>query len=437
MAPPAASTESFDVIVVGGGFAGLRAARDLLDAGRDVLVLEARERLGGRTLMVPFPGSDKHVELGAAWVAPRYHRWVAQEMDRYGLALAEPVDMGASFNWRFDGEVSSAFPLAGDQLFELERAIYRIIEASHRIDTDVPRDEGDLTALDVSVEEFLRGLDLSERTYDFLAGFGSLGSGAESSEWSAITALSLIAAFDCSAYAWLAAVTDKFAGGTATVVDALVGDAQPDVRLSTAVERVEQRPGEVVVSAAGGQTFAASAVIMAVPLNVWRDIEFVPELSEAKATLRSEGHPNRMGKLWALVEGAPPDTTAFGPDSDLLLLAPQYEVDGALLMVGFSAPPSTLDVTDGAAVERAVRQHFPHASVRASLAHDWNADPFSNGGWQTYRPGHATRYMSGLQTPEGRVYFAGADTATKWIGWLDGALETGARAAGQALMTDA
>jgi len=424
--------KSFDVIVVGGGFAGLRAARDLNDAGREVLLLEGRDRLGGRTLMQTFPGTAKQVELGAAWVAPKHHRYVAQEMERYGLTLAEPADE-ASFHWRFDGVVSRAFPLVGDELYELERALYRIVDASHRIDTDVPRDEGDLAALDVSVEEFLRGLQLSPRTYDFLAGFGSLGSGARPSEWSAITALSLIAAFNCSAYAWFAAVTDKLAGGTASVIDALVDDARPDVRLSTPVERIEQREGEVVVFAAGGATFAAGAVVVAVPINVWRDIEFVPELSEAKATLRREGHPNRMGKLWALVEDAPAGAMGFGPGADLLFLAHQHELDGASLMVGFSAPPSTLDVTDRAAVERAVRQYFPDASVRASVAHDWNADRFSNGGWQTYRPGHATRYMSGLQVPEGRVCFAGADTATRWIGWLDGALETGARAAGQVL----
>jgi monoamine oxidase len=196
---------------------------------------------------------------------------------------------------------------------------------------------------------------------------------------------------------------------------------------------VRQGVDRVAVSIADGTAATAAAAIVAVPVNVWADIEFDPPLSAAKRSVAGARHPNRMAKVWALVEGAAADVAALGPDSDLLYLAPEYELDGAALMVGFSSPPHLLDVTDAAAVERAVRQHHPAASVIASEAHDWTADPYAKGGWMTYRPGQASRLMSALQCPEGRVAFAGADVATRWIGWLDGALETGARAAGNVL----
>jgi monoamine oxidase len=424
---------SFEAVVVGAGFAGLRAARDLRGAGCEVLVVDARDRLGGRTWCRPFAGGEVNVELGGAWISPRHHHWVAAEMSRYGIGLAEAHATAGAFQWRFDGSVSRDFPLQGRQIYELERALYHVIAASRRVNTETPRDRQELADLDVSLDEFLGGLELDQRTRQFLEGFGALGSGAASSDWSVLTALSLIAAFDCSAYAWYAAVADKFAGGTGSVIAALAEDAAPEVRLSTAVTRVEQRADEVLISTADAAILSAGVVVLAVPVNVWSDIEFVPPLSGAKATVSAARHPNRMAKVWTLVEGAPSEVVAFGPASDLLYLAPQLDVGGASLMVGFSSPPHLLDVTDAAAVEHAVRQHHPASTVLAVDAHDWNADPYSNGGWMTYRPGQASRLMSALQEPEGRIAFGGADIATRWIGWLDGALETGARAAVQAL----
>ena len=61
----------YEAIVIGGGFGGMTAARDLHDAGRSVLALEARDRLGGRTWYKPFAGSQKTIEFGGTWVAPR------------------------------------------------------------------------------------------------------------------------------------------------------------------------------------------------------------------------------------------------------------------------------------------------------------------------------------------------------------------------------
>ena len=65
----------------------------------------------------------------------------------------------------------------------------------------------------------------------------------------------------------------------------------------------------------------------------------------------------------------------------------------------------------------------------ATDAHDWNADEFSRGTWMAYRPGQVMRHASGLQRPEGRLAFAGSDLASGWAGWIDGAVESGHRAA--------
>lgn len=427
-------TERVDAIVVGGGYAGLRAARDLRDAGHtDVVILEARDRLGGRTLARTFPGTDQRIELGGTWISPRLHPLIAGEMKRYGLKLAHHEEgPPPSFRWRFDGATLDGFPVAGDELYDLERALFRIIDDSHRIDPAVPRDQQDLSDLDVSVEEYLTRLGVGKRTYDFLAVWGALGSGATPSEWSALSALSLIAASGFSAYAWYGAVTEKFERGTPGFIESVLADADPTVRLGTTVTRVRQDPDSVTVTTSTGEQLNAPAAVIAVPLNLIREITFEPRLSEPKARAAREGHPNRIRKGWILVDGAPANTILIGPGNDLLWISPEYEIAGATLMVAFTAPPSTLDMADQAAVQRAVEQHVPGAKVLSVDTHDWIADPYSKGGWPAHPPGRLSRDASSLQQPEGRVCFAGADLATCWIGWLEGALETGARAAADA-----
>ena len=92
----------FDVIVIGAGFAGLTAARDQRDAGRSVLVLEARDRIGGRTHYNYLEGLDQKVEFGGTWVVPQYQPHVAREVERYGLAYTTSPDP-AELAWHFNG----------------------------------------------------------------------------------------------------------------------------------------------------------------------------------------------------------------------------------------------------------------------------------------------------------------------------------------------
>jgi monoamine oxidase len=96
------------------------------------------------------------------------------------------------------------------------------------------------------------------------------------------------------------------------------------------------------------------------------------------------------------------------------------------------APPSDLDPRDAGAAEAAMRQFAPDARVLATDLHDWRQDPFAKGGWYVPPPGILSAFHGALGRPEGRIAFAGADVAVRWIGWIDGALETGARAAREA-----
>ncbi|UGS36011.1 flavin monoamine oxidase family protein [Capillimicrobium parvum] len=422
----------FDVIVVGGGLSGIRAARDLGDAGHSVLVLEARDRLGGRAWTRPFAGREELVEIGGTWVAPEVHPHVADEIARYDLELVVSHGGDLDSRWHFGGELKRHFPLEGDDIYALERTLFQIIRASHRVDPDRPRDEQDLADLDVSVERFLDDLGTPAAVREFIYMWAGLGSGALPGEWSMLTALSLIAAMDNSVWGWYGAVTDRFVIGMSAVVDLLARDSGARIELSAPVSRVEQDDEGVRVTTAAGATYRAPAVVIATPLAVWPDIEFSPALPEDKMEPARAGNPGRMKKTWMVVENLPPNLFASGWGTDFVQMFPELErPDGAIAM-GMCAPPSELDVSDLDALTRAVRQFAPEADVVAADAHDFAADPYAKGTWLVNPPGMLSAHHSALGRPEGRIVFAGADVAVRWIGWLDGALEAGARAAEQA-----
>jgi hypothetical protein len=148
---------------------------------------------------------------------------------------------------------------------------------------------------------------------------------------------------------------------------------------------------------------------------------------------RMAGHAT---KIWALVRNVGGNFYGVGWDTKIKWLATEYSTPQGDLLVGFGTSPDELDVTDSDAVADAVREFLPDAEVVSADAHDWNADEFSQGTWMAYRPGQVMRHASGLQRPEGRVTFASSDLASGWAGWIDGAIESGhraARAAGEVL----
>ena len=401
--------------------------------GARVLVLEARDRIGGRTWYRPFADTQQKVEIGGTWLVERHQPHMAAEIERYGLAVTQSP-AGSSFRSAVGGKLlSGPSPVPLEELVELERGLYQVIAAAHRIDFGKPLDRQPLGDLDVSFADFLAPLELGRSTREYLSSWAGFFFGCHPSEVSALHVLSWVAGFDCSAWSWYAAITDKLAGGTASLAEALVSDAEPEIELSTPVARVEQGPDSVRVTTRSGSAFEGSAAVIAMPLNTWHDVDFSPELSTAKRQAASEGQTGHSVKIWALVENAPENLVGVGWGGGLNWLSREYDVDGAALLVGFGTSPDLLDVSSRDDIQRAVEQFAPGARVLKTDAHDWAGDEFSQGTWMAYRPGQVMRFHSAFQEPEGRLTFAGSDLALGWAGWMDGAIETGARAAGQVL----
>jgi monoamine oxidase len=102
-------------------------------------------------------------------------------------------------------------------------------------------------------------------------------------------------------------------------------------------------------------------------------------------------------------------------------------------MAGYGSDAAALDISDPSAVQAAVRSFVPDAEVLAMAGHDWRRDPYSLETWAVFRPGQIRRCEADLRRTEGRFMFAGAHTALRWTGFIDGAIESGTRAAREAV----
>src|SRR5438552_5088310 len=160
-------SKSFDAVVIGGGFAGVTAARDLTEQGNAVLLLEARDRLGGRTWSKTFPGTDIAIEMGGTYIlsdSPALRR----EMQRYGVDAHQAI-WPESYPTLLNGvHRPGPSPVPFEQVFDLERAGIHMVLAASRITPGMPIDHQGLDDLDVSVAEFFAPLDLPQETYDFV-----------------------------------------------------------------------------------------------------------------------------------------------------------------------------------------------------------------------------------------------------------------------------
>jgi len=417
-----------DVIVVGGGLAGLTAARDLRDAGRRVIVVEGRDRLGGRTWTGILPGTEERVEWGGTWVHPGALPAADDAIRRYDLRMEEPL-RPTTFVWHLDGRLDAG-PGARDRMTAaVDEFDGPIGDLRARLGSAASAD--DLRALadvDVSVPAWLAGLGVSSAAEAALLSFaGAVGGG----DPARLGALALI--LDTIQSGWRLDelwrdVGRSFTDGSVALVRALA--AGLDVRSGHVVRRVRQDSTGVDVTVDGGATLVAAAAVIALPLDVWRGVAFEPALSVPKMRAAKTGHPGHASKVVAIVRGIPDGFTAVGwgvPFQAMVAVRPIGP--DARLVVGFgSAGP--VDGNDRSAVEAAVRAFAPDAEVIAHGMHDWSADPFAGGAWCAIPPGWLTDgTFAALERPEGRLAFAGGDIAADAVGTMAGALASGARAA--------
>jgi monoamine oxidase len=201
-----------------------------------------------------------------------------------------------------------------------------------------------------------------------------------------------------------------------------------DLRLGSAVTAVEHDGEGVTCLTAAGERLAASALVLALPINCLPAIAFTPALP---ARLAEAGGANAGAavKLLMLARGVAAHGIAAGVGPGLNWLYADSEHDGSVLVTGFGWQDERFDPADGSAVERALRAFYPGAELVDWAHHDWIGDAASRGTWLTAPAGRLELVDPDRFAPLGRIVFAGSDVAHEQAGWFEGALRSGAAAA--------
>jgi monoamine oxidase len=443
-----------DVIVVGAGLAGLAAARALLAGGAEPLVLEARDRVGGRTLNEDV-GDGKVVEVGGEWVGPTQDR-VAElarelEIDTFPTHIAGQNTL--EFNGRvsrYEGTIPKLNPVA---LLEIELTRRKLDRMVRRIRLDAPWTSPDAPRLDGTTLATWLDRRLRTRTARRLVEVAVRTVwGADSRDLSLLYALSYIGGAG-SFYALLdtdgGAQQDRFVGGSQLITLRMAESLSDRVVLSAPVRRVEHDADGITVSA-GDVVAGGKRVVVTAPPPACGRIDWQPALpmSRAQLTQRMPGgsylkcqavYDEPFWRADGLSGGGVSDV---GPATTTFDNSPPDGSPGILL--GFASGSdarrlSRLGVSERrrAVVEGFARMYGPHArKVERYIEQDWSREPWTGGAPIFYMPpGTWTGFGEALRQPIGPIHWAGSETSTEWPGYMDGAVRSGDRAAAEVLAT--
>jgi monoamine oxidase len=458
---PAAArrTRRADVCVVGAGLSGLAAARALVAADRSVVVLEARNRVGGRTWNASL-GNGNITEVGGEYVGPTQDRILA-------LARAVGVKTFPTYNTGSNVLIASGVRSFYDAVPGLpnDPGVQEAILASLKLDAPAKRvgvvapwrakDAGKWDKM--TLDDWMRAeVPSANGRAIFIAACQSIW-GADPKELSMLYVLQYTAAAGNPSHAgsFLRLITTgggaqerRFVGGSQVVSERVADRLGTRVVLKAPVRTVAQDADGVRV-VADGITVEAREVILAVPPALAARLAYSPGLPKDKAALLRKLVPGSLSKaeavyarpFWRDAGLSGQGVADVGPANTIFDNSPPDGSVGVLFgFVGGSSHDRWVGLP--AAQRRAqVLENFvaftgdPQARTPVDyIEQDWTKERWTRGCPVAHAaPGVLTKYGPWLRRRVGRVHFAGTETSDYWLGYMDGAVRAGQRAAGEVL----
>jgi monoamine oxidase len=442
-----------DCCVIGGGFAGLTAALRLKQAGRSVAVLEARDRLGGRTF-TEVRGNGCWIDRGGAWLGPGQDR-VRALMNEFGVRSYRQYTDGQALmvvdgkQYRYTGTIPwTMSPWAS---INLGAGFAELAHLCKSIPLDAPWDAKNAEKWDrITLAQWLNRTVRSKAAHDLLetAIAGSYTSAA--SEVSMLFALYQMASGGGPNFMFSVrggSQDSRPVGGMGAIYGAMAGELGEAIRLSQPVHGIEQDDAGVTVHA-GRSALRAHRAIVAVPLAIAGQIRYEPMLPVDRSLLHQRVPSGSIIKTSVVYDepfwrhdGLSGQSAAPGSPATVTLDACTDTARPGILCVITEGPTARrighLDATDRrTAILRELAGRFgtKAGSPTDYVEQDWSAERYSGGGMLSHTPtGVLTQFGRALREPCGRIHWAGTESSAVMCGWVDGAVRSGERAASEVL----
>lgn len=443
-APGAASV---DVVVIGAGFAGLTAARKLRVAGHSVVVLEADDRVGGRTK--PGKIAGEIVDLGGQWVGPSQTHLLALAKE-YGVTVYPQYTTGKNiadvggFRADYEGETPALEPAAMSDFTEV---VTKIETLAATIPVTEPWTAPGAAAFDAQTIE--TWLTENAKTPAVRSAIRFLVRALLCVEPSQVSILCLLA-YAAAAGSFSELISTRgggqdamFDGGVWQLAAKMAHDLGNAVVLGAPVRSIEQDDAGVVVTTAKGH-WRARRVIVTAPPPLASRIVYTPALPALRDGLTQrmplgcviKVHVAYARPFWreaGYTGQVLSDRTVFGPWFDH---SPLHGSTGGL--VGFLCGGPAQQWADRPAADRRAQVlkdiaiYFGDAALTPIdyIEEVWTKAPLHRGGYvASPTPGVMTAFWPALREPVGRIHWSGTETAGAWVGYIEGAIRSGERAA--------
>lgn len=440
---------SADVVVVGAGLAGLTAARELRARGRSVVVLEARDRVGGRTWTRRVNGVP--VDVGGQWIGPQQKR-IAALAGAVGVGTFKTFNTGLNVYLRAGAlkTYSGAIPPAeGSALADVAVALSNLNRMALEVPLGAPWTASGAADWDGQTLETWKLANMATEEGRFLLDLSIEAVFAgEPRDISLLHVLFYIHSagnFENLINTDGGAQESRFVGGSQLVSRRVAERLGRRVLLDSPVQRIEQTRRRVRVLSDRVVVDAARCIVTAPPALAAR-IEYDPGLPAARDQLTQRLPMGSVIKCHAIYDrpfwrddGRTGQATSdTGPVKITYDNSPPSARPGVLL--GFIEGQEARDwgrrpaAARRAAVLGSFARYFgdPALAPRRYLEQNWGEERWSRGCYGAWAPpGVLLGYGDALRTPAGRIHWAGTETATEWAGYMDGAVQSGERAAAE------
>jgi monoamine oxidase len=434
------------VVIVGAGFAGLACAHELTAAGYEVVVLEARARIGGRVLSFKDMVPGKIVEGGGELIGANHATWISYAA-QFKLDFRQiEEDRTLQSPLMLDGRILTN--TEAEALYkELDAAITTLNDAARTVDAERPWLMPNAAQLDAaSIADWLAQTNLSKLAKRAFRAEQEANQGVSLERQGYLAFLAMVKAGGVEKY-WTDSETCRCAQGNSALADAFAASLGKRIRLQSPVVSIVVGSDQVMVTTDAGGRFLAEDVILTTPPSTWSTLRITPPLPDTLKPQMGSAVKflSAVKRRYWIDTRLAPDALTDGDLAEMWEGTANQPGDSGAELTAFSGGPSadhlrTRPTADRDAFCRTeLNRLYPGYSDNflSSRFMDWPSDPNTLAGYSFLAPRQVTTVAPTLYEGLGKLHFAGEFVSIGFPGYMEGALHSAASLARRLVARDA